>query len=110
MSTTVSAPSKVKNILYLTDFSEPSEAALSFATMLGGGYAAKVHALHASMPTPFMTPGLTTVALEAEEENAQAEMQKVESVLAGLEHKVWWKEESRFGPRCKERSKMTMLI
>ena len=90
MSTTVSAPSKVRNILYLTDFSEPSEAALSFATMLGRGYAAKVHALHVLMPAPFgyMTPGLTTVALEAKEENAQAEMQKVESGLAGLEHKT----------------------
>jgi nucleotide-binding universal stress UspA family protein len=90
MSTTVSAPSKVRNILYLTDFSEPSEAALSFATMLGRGYAAKVHALHVLMPAPFgyMTPGLTTVALEAEEENAQAEMQKVESGLAGLEYKT----------------------
>ncbi len=40
------APVKVKNILYLTDFSKPSEAALPFAVTLGRGCGAKVHALH----------------------------------------------------------------
>ncbi len=90
MSTTVSAPAKLKNILYLTDFSEPSEAALPFAITLGRGYGAKVHALHVLLPAPhvYMTPGLTAVAIEAEEENAQSEMQNVESRLAGLEHKT----------------------
>lgn len=81
---------KVKNILYLTDFSQPSEAALPFATMLGRGYGARVHALHVLIPTPYvyMTPGLTTAAIEAAEETAQAEMQRVESRLAGLDHKT----------------------
>ncbi|MGA7915035.1 MAG: universal stress protein [Candidatus Acidiferrales bacterium] len=81
---------KVKNILYLTDFSQPSDAALPFATMLGRGYGARVHALHVLIPTPYvyMTPGLTTAAIEAAEETAQAEMQRVESRLAGLDHKT----------------------
>ena len=81
---------KVKNILYLTDFSQPSEAALPFATMLGRGYGARVHALHVLIPTPYvyMTPGLTTAAIEAAEETAQTEMQRVESRLAGLDHKT----------------------
>ncbi len=81
---------KLQNILYLTDFSGPSEAALSFAMMLGRGYRAKVHALHILLPTPYpyMGPGLSALALEAEEESAQAEMQKVESQLAGLEHET----------------------
>jgi nucleotide-binding universal stress UspA family protein len=89
-ATETKAAVKVKNILYLTDFSEPSEAALSFATTLGRGYGAKVHALHVLLPVAntYMTPGLTTLAIEAEEENAQAEMQKVESRLAGLEHQT----------------------
>ncbi|MGA8407227.1 MAG: universal stress protein [Candidatus Acidiferrales bacterium] len=80
----------VKNILYLTDFSQPSDAALPFATMLGRGYGARVHALHVLIPTPYvyMTPGLTTAAIEAAEETAQAEMQRVESRLAGLDHKT----------------------
>lgn len=89
-ATETKATVKVKNILYLTDFSEPSEAALPFATTLGRGYGAKVHALHVLLPVAYtyMTPELTTLAIEAEEENAQAEMQKVESRLAGLEHRT----------------------
>ena len=83
---------KLRNILYLTDFSGPSEAALSFAIALGRGYGAKVHALHILLPTPYpyayAAPGLTVLALDAEEENAQAEMQKVESQLAGLQHEA----------------------
>ena len=83
---------KFRNILFLTDFSGPSEAALSFAITLGRGYGAKVHALHILLPTPYPyaygAPGFTAAALEAEEENAQAEMQKVESQLAGLDHET----------------------
>ena len=55
---------KVKNILYLTDFSEPSEAALPFATMLGRGHGAKVHALHVLLRAPYPSlchPGLTAL-------------------------------------------------
>jgi nucleotide-binding universal stress UspA family protein len=89
-TTDIGAPAKVKNILYLTDFSEPSEAALPFATTLGRGYSAKVYALHVLIPASYayMTPGLIAVVIEAAEENAQAEMQRVESRLAGLEHQT----------------------
>ena len=86
----VSAPVQVKNILFLTDFSKPSEAALPFATAFGRGYGAKVHALHVLMPVAFAytTPGLVATALEAAEEAAQAEMQRIESQLAGLPHET----------------------
>jgi nucleotide-binding universal stress UspA family protein len=81
---------KVKNILFLTDFSKASEVALPFAITCGRGYGAKVHALHILMPAPYVctTPGLTVAAIEAEEENAQVEMQRVESQLAGLQHET----------------------
>ena len=83
---------KFRNILFLTDFSGPSQAALSFAIMVGREYGAKVHALHILLPTPYpyaySAPHFTAAALEAEEENAQAEMQKVESQMAGLEHET----------------------
>jgi nucleotide-binding universal stress UspA family protein len=77
---------KFKNILYLTDFSEPSEAALPFALMVARGYGAKVHALNVMIPPAYVytTPDLTSAAIEAEEEVAQSEMKKVESQLAGL--------------------------
>jgi nucleotide-binding universal stress UspA family protein len=80
----------LKNILYLTDFSEPSEAALPFATAVGRGYGACVHALHVLMPAPYVytTPGLTAMAIEAIEEGAHVEMQRVESQLAGLQHET----------------------
>jgi nucleotide-binding universal stress UspA family protein len=91
-SAQLGAQIKLRNILYLTDFSEPSEAALLYAVTLARGYGAKVHALHILLPTPYpyayAAPGLTAAALEAEEENAKAEMQKVESQLAGLQHET----------------------
>jgi nucleotide-binding universal stress UspA family protein len=90
-ATETNAPVRVKNILYLTDFSEPSEAALPFATTLARGCGAKVHALHVLVPAAYvyMTPGLTAVAIEAAEENAWTEMQRVESQLAGLVHRTF---------------------
>lgn len=80
----------LKNILYLTDFSEPSEAALPFVTTIARAYGAKVHALHVFMPTPlpYTTPVATMAALEAEEEAAQLAMRRVESQLAGLAHET----------------------
>jgi nucleotide-binding universal stress UspA family protein len=89
-ATETKAAVKLTNILYLTDFSEPSKAALLFATALDRGYGAKVHALHVLLPVAYayMTPGLTTLAVEAAEEEAQVEMQRVESHLAGLEHRT----------------------
>src|SRR5271155_439209 len=100
LATHISAPAKVKNILYLTDFSEPSEAALPFAITLGRGYGAKVHALHVLIPPSYvyMPPGLIAAAIEAAEENAQAEMQRVESRLAGLEHKTLVERGAQFWP------------
>jgi nucleotide-binding universal stress UspA family protein len=42
----------INNILFLTDFSEPSEVALPFATSIARGYGAKVYALHVFTPEP----------------------------------------------------------
>ena len=41
----------LKNILYLTDFSESSEAALPFAIAIARNYGASVHALHVLTPS-----------------------------------------------------------
>jgi nucleotide-binding universal stress UspA family protein len=80
----------LKNILFLTDFSEPSEAALPFAVAIAREFGATVHALHVLLPEPYVytAPETTAVAIEAQEENAQAEMQRVEGQLAGLPHEV----------------------
>ncbi len=82
----------LKNVLFLTDFSEPSEAALPFVAAIAREYGAKVHALHVLIPTPppyvYATPELTVAAIEAQEEGAQAEMARVATQLAGLSHET----------------------
>jgi nucleotide-binding universal stress UspA family protein len=78
----------VKNILFLTDFSEPSEVALPFATSIARGYGAKVYALHVFTPEPNVcgTPAkLAIAAIEADEQHAK---DRIESQLAGLEHET----------------------
>ena len=90
--TAVAAPSKLsfKNILFLTDFAEPSEAALPFAMEIAREFGAKIHAMNLMIPAAYTytTPELTAVAIAAQEETAIAEMKKVDAQLAGLPHEV----------------------
>jgi nucleotide-binding universal stress UspA family protein len=80
----------LKNILYLTDFSEPSEAALPFGVEIARNYGAKVHVLHVLVPpsNSRATPELAAREIERQEENAEAEMQRIESQLAGLTYEA----------------------
>ena len=80
----------IKNILYLTDFSESAAAALPFATALAREYGAVVHARHVLVPAPYIytTPELTIAAIDAEVENAREQMERVDSRLAGVPHDV----------------------
>ena len=41
---------KLNNILYLTDFSEPAEAALPFVTAIAREYGSKIYAFHSLLP------------------------------------------------------------
>jgi nucleotide-binding universal stress UspA family protein len=58
--------------------------------MCGRGFDAKVHALHILLPEPscYATPELTAMAIQAADDTAQAEMQRVDSQLAGLRHET----------------------
>jgi len=80
----------VKNILFLTDFSDPSEAALPLALAIAREYGATIHALHVLVPQAYRytAPETTVAAIEAQEEDAQAEMQRLESQLAGVGHEA----------------------
>ena len=80
----------LKNILYLTDFSEPSEAALPFATAISRSHGAKIHVLHIDVPPPYVyaTPETAAAVIEREEESAEAEMQRVDSQLVNLPHET----------------------
>jgi nucleotide-binding universal stress UspA family protein len=76
----------LKNLLFLTDFSEPSEAALPFGLAIAHSYGSTVHALHVLLPSPYtyMTPEMASILLDDQEDRAKAEMQRVEAELTGL--------------------------
>lgn len=80
----------LKNILFLTDFSQASEAALPFAVSLARGYGAKVHALHVFIPSPYVctAPEVTASSIEADEETTRLEMQRVDAELEALTHET----------------------
>jgi nucleotide-binding universal stress UspA family protein len=80
----------LKNILFLTDFSEPSSVALPFATAIARSYGSIVHALHVILPSAYtyMTPEAATTLLNDQEETAKAEMQRVEADLVGVPHEA----------------------
>jgi nucleotide-binding universal stress UspA family protein len=78
----------LKNILFLTDFSAPSEAALPYAVSIARAYSAKIHALHVfSLPAcVYSTPEVTAAAIDAEQDRANSEIQRLESQLDGVEY------------------------
>jgi len=78
----------IKNILYLTDFSEASESALPFAMSFAREYGSAVHALHILMPPPYVyaTPESSAAGLAALEDGAVEGMKQIDAQLAGLPH------------------------
>lgn len=80
----------LKNILLLTDFSEPSELALPFATAIAREYESKVYAMHVLTPVPlaYAAPESAAAAMEGLEEGAQEGMQRVDAQLAGVPHET----------------------
>ena len=73
-------------IMFLTDFSEPSCDALPFATAIARGYGSRVHAVHVLLPSSYsyLTPEMGAALLDSQEECARAEMERVEAQLTGL--------------------------
>jgi nucleotide-binding universal stress UspA family protein len=78
----------IKNILFLTDFSEPSEVALPFATSIARGYGARVYALHVFTPDPNVCGAPAKLAIAAIETGEQSAKSRIDSQLAGLEHET----------------------
>jgi nucleotide-binding universal stress UspA family protein len=76
-----------KNVLFLTDFSEPSCDALPFATAIARGYGSRVYALHVLVPSTYayMSPEAAVSFLDDQEEWAKAEMTRLDSQLSGLQ-------------------------
>jgi len=80
----------LKNILFLTDFSDPSGTALQYATMMARAYDSKVTALHVVVPSiyTYMAGEMSASVLDAEDDTAQKEMGRVQAELAGLPNEV----------------------
>ncbi len=86
-SAAIGAPTGVHDILYVTDFSRPSEAALPFAVAAARRYGAKIHALYVSFPVPGLgAPQTVATSIAAEEDPAQAQMHKLDAKLADVPH------------------------
>ena len=85
--TTVQATKRIafKNLLFLTDFSEPSCDTLPIATAVARAYGATIHAVHVLLPLTYtyMNPEMAPVLLEDQEELAKREMQRVEARFVG---------------------------
>ncbi len=81
----------LKNILFATDFSEASEAALPIALAIARGYNSKIVAVHILTPAayPPVTPEITGMTAQAVDEYAEGEMQRIASQLAGLPHETF---------------------
>lgn len=90
--TTMQANKRIalKNILFLTDFSESSVTAIPFATSIGRAYGSVVYALHVLQPSAYtyMTPEAAGTLLNDQEDLARAEMQRVDAELMGLPHET----------------------
>lgn len=82
--------SVAKTILYLTDFSQPSEAALPFVVAMARNYSAIVYALHISVATrdTCKTPEIRVADEGVHERLAVSGMQELDTVLSGVDHKI----------------------
>ena len=80
----------LRNILFLTDFSGPSAAALPFAFSIARTCGSTVHALNVLLPSPYtyMSTGTATILLDDQEDLAKVEMQKVDAQLMGVPREI----------------------
>ena len=78
------------NILYLTDFSPASEAAMPLMTAIARNHDSEVFVLHVLLPDPFvcMAPECGDLIKDGQEQAAETNMQHLESHLAGLTHQT----------------------
>lgn len=82
----------IKNILYATDFSPASIAALPYARGIARLYGSKIHVLHVKRPTSyaFVTPDMVPYMLQMEEQLAEEQTEQIHKVFAGIPHYVFF--------------------
>jgi nucleotide-binding universal stress UspA family protein len=89
-ATSAGARVAFKNILFATDFSEASEAALPFALTVARRFDAKLYTFHMLTPMPYdySTPMLAETLIEAQEDAVRTDMRRLESQLTGVPHEA----------------------
>jgi nucleotide-binding universal stress UspA family protein len=80
----------LKNILFATDFSSSSEAALPFVQAIACRYEAKLFVVHVLTPVtyPANDPQTAEATAEAIESRARIEMQRLETALNGVPNEI----------------------
>jgi nucleotide-binding universal stress UspA family protein len=80
----------LKNLLFLSDFSDASELAIPYAVNLAKEYEGRLHALHVVTPVAiaYTDPVTAASAIDAIDEGAQSGMQRVEVQLMGVDHQT----------------------
>jgi nucleotide-binding universal stress UspA family protein len=84
----------IKNILFATDFSEVSEAALPYVTAFSLRYGSMVHVAHVLPEVTFLRPGSPDPAVmgsiyEDAHSGAQEKMQRLADRLRGFPHRTY---------------------
>jgi nucleotide-binding universal stress UspA family protein len=94
----------LKNILYLTDFSQAAEAALPFVKSIAREYGSRVFMLHILLPDPYasMAPECADVVNDGLKQAAQANMERMEARLQGLPHESMIKQAPAVWPTVQE--------
>ena len=88
---TIEAGTRVtfRSILFLTDFSEPSEVAIPFVSALAREHGAKAFALHVfSPPTLAYASAESATTIGGLEEGAEKEMERLDSQLSSVDHET----------------------
>ena len=88
---TIEAGTRVtfRSILFLTDFSEPSEVAIPFVSALAREYKGKAYALHVLLPRTLAYASAESAAtIEGLEEGAEKEMERLDSELSCVDHET----------------------
>jgi nucleotide-binding universal stress UspA family protein len=84
----------IKNVLFATDFSEVSEAALPYVTAVSLRYGSAVHVAHVLPDVTFLRPGAPDPAVmgsiyEDAHSGAQEKMQRLSDRLGGFPHHTY---------------------
>jgi nucleotide-binding universal stress UspA family protein len=85
------APVAVKNVLYATDFSAYSNAALPYALAIAHQHKAKLYAVHVLTPDSYLlfaSPESWPAILESEEQKQHLNAERLEAQLRGVPHQV----------------------